>query len=69
MPVRLALGAREPQVQYPGEFTRANRALEATIKVKPTVVLTNSLPYRMHVSALAAARFNSRVRSPMHDCD
>ena len=37
------------EVPTPGEFTNATRPLEATIKIRPTVVLTNSLPYRMEV--------------------
>jgi hypothetical protein len=37
------------QVLYPGEFTNVHRPLEATIKFKPTVAITNSLPYNMQV--------------------
>lgn len=37
------------EVPSAGEFARASRPLEASIKITPTVVLTNSLPYFMEV--------------------
>ena len=33
----------------PGELMRAHRALEATVAIHPTLVLTNALPYDMDV--------------------
>jgi hypothetical protein len=39
------------EVPAPGEFAKAQRALEATIKIAPTAVLTNTLPYSMEVRA------------------
>jgi hypothetical protein len=38
------------EVTAPGEFSNATRPLEASIKITPTVVLTNTLPYPMEVS-------------------
>lgn len=38
------------EVTAPGEFSNAIRPLEASIKITPTVVLTNTLPYPMEVS-------------------
>lgn len=37
------------EVPGPGEFARATRPLEASIKILPTTVVTNSLPYYMEV--------------------
>lgn len=33
----------------PGELMRAHRALEATVAIYPTLVLTNALPYDMDI--------------------
>ncbi|KXZ47067.1 hypothetical protein GPECTOR_38g304 [Gonium pectorale] len=35
------------EVPGPGEFAKASRPLEASIKITPTTIITNSLPYRM----------------------
>ncbi len=43
------------EVPGPGEFAKASRPLEATIKLCPTVVLTNSLPYHMEGYVVTAA--------------
>lgn len=40
------------EVPGPGEFARATRPLEASIKILPTTVVTNSLPYYMEVRML-----------------
>lgn len=40
-------------VPGPGEFMKATHALEASIKIHPTVILTNALPYHMDGYVLA----------------
>lgn len=40
-------------VPGPGEFMKATHALEASIKIHPTVMLTNALPYHMDGYILA----------------
>jgi hypothetical protein len=37
------------EILGPGEHMRAQQPLEATLAIHPTVVLTNSLPYPMHL--------------------
>ena len=44
------------EVPAPREFKRASRPLEGSIKIRPTVVLTNTLPYRMTVSGPACKK-------------
>mgnify|MGYP001806943344 CR=1 FL=1 len=43
------------EVPGPGEFARATRPLEASIKITPTAVVTNSLPYYMEGYLLTVA--------------
>lgn len=40
------------EVPGPGEFSKATRPLEASIKLCPSAVLTNSLPYFMEVGQI-----------------
>lgn len=37
------------EILGPGEHMRAQQPLEATLAINPTVVLTNALPYPMHL--------------------
>ena len=37
------------EILGPGEHMRAQQPLEATLAIHPTVVLTNALPYPMHL--------------------
>lgn len=37
------------EILGPGEHMRAQHPLEATLAIHPTVVLTNALPYPMHL--------------------
>ena len=42
------------KILAPGELARAAEALEATVALRPTLILTNALPYHLDVTVWQA---------------
>ena len=49
------------EILGPGEHMRAQQPLEATLAIHPTVVLTNALPYPMHLILWQVCSIRLRV--------
>jgi hypothetical protein len=54
--------SRSMEVPGPGLFSKASRPLEASIKIYPTVVLTNSLPY--HIEGYLISWLGGTAKDP-----